>query len=168
MSLSTKQQVIDKLKNKKYFHPSKKYKLFKQEKYDSYTLQKIKSGQPNNIDNKSRALKKLDSGWKEYKPVRYIHLPENPSRHQTGLKELNNAEDFMEHFETKFEGLPNGVYTSLKGMGRGRGFKHLFLLKFKNGRVVRSSWRKKSNGTPRQNSSSYYSLPYYFRMLKKI
>jgi len=101
-----------------------------------------------------------------YQPIRTIKLERNPVQ-GTGIYDLEDQDDFKRFFENNYGNLPNGIYTAMTGLGRGKGFSWFFLLRLENGKVV--EWWEKSKGTnPRGHSSTYYALQYYFNKREEL
>jgi hypothetical protein len=140
------EDAVQELIEKKHFYPEEKYELFKIKK----------------IDGKNGGTLELK---KKYKPIRNIHLPRSPVK-GTSIYDLRDQDDFEQYFEKEFGNLPNGIYTARKNLGND-GWTYLFRLRLENGKVV--NWWKKSKATnPRQNSSTYYALPYYFQLREDL
>lgn len=98
-----------------------------------------------------------------YIPIRTIELPRNPPSGYTSIYDLRDRKDFFQYFENRFPDLPDGRYTALTSRGGNDGFAWFFLLEYRGGEVT--EWWKKSKATnTRQNSSSYFALPDYFRI----
>lgn len=160
------EQAIEFLERNYLYYPSEKYRLYKQVPLNNLEKSKVRNKKPQNLKHNTDSLKRLDSKWKKVKPALYINLPREAPRNKTTLKDITCQEDFIEYFENRFPDLEDGVYTSMKGMGKGKGFQHHFLLRYERGKVKK--FKAKSNGTPRQNSSSYYTFPRYFRYISKL
>jgi hypothetical protein len=141
------EQAVQELVDKYNFQPEKKYRLQR--------IQEVNGKNGGTLWNN-----------KKYKPIRNIHLPRNPVKGRS-IYDLHDQDDFKQYFEEEFGNLPNGLYTAMTSKGGNDGFAWLFLLRLENGNVV--NWWKKSKATnPRQHSSTYYALPYYFQLREEL
>ena len=137
--------LIDDLREKYNFHPERDYQLMKV------------------IDNPEVKGLKIP---KNYKPERYIQLPVDRDI-RYNLLDMEDRNDFIRYFESEFSGIDNGTYIAQTGQGHGSGMSRLFQLDYRNGAVVRGSWKKKSNAMSNNYSSDYFVLPMYFRLREK-
>lgn len=143
MAELTKEDAVQHLIKNHNFHPSRRYKLKR------INVTETKTG--GKLWNK-----------KTVKPAAHIQLPRDPA---TGwsIYDLRSKKDFSRYFEEQFQDFPDGKYTAFAQRGGDKGFAWLFVLDYRNNQVVK--WYKKSRATnTRQNSSSYYAFPDYFRI----
>jgi hypothetical protein len=147
-------KILSKLKKDYNFRPERKYRLQRRK--------------PRNDEGSDKFQKKstheklgMDTEWKRVRPARYLELPREPHVGKS-IYEIRNKNSFTRYFENQFGDLPDGVYTALTSTGRGGDFIWLFVLQLEQGEVT--WWKKKSNGTPYRNSSTYFCFPKYFQM----
>lgn len=156
--------ILEDLEKEYYFTPGMHVKLYSRKNLSSKDKRKIRAKRPSILDEAGSGMMKRDS--KNSEPIRILRnfLPRNPPRIRTGIEDIKNYKQFLDWFEDKYdfiEELPDGVYFAQKSMGR-KGFSWLFAFRIKQGRIVRKSWKKKSNGKARDRPSQYLALPYYF------
>jgi hypothetical protein len=85
----------------------------------------------------------------------------------TGLHDLKDKDDFISYFEENYGKLPNGKYAAGTSRGGNDGMAYFFRLRLENGEVVKW-WAKSKAKNTRQNSSTYYVLPDYFRIREEL
>jgi hypothetical protein len=143
-------KLLEKIRDRYNFRPEREYNI---------NVRVDKDTGENVTDTLS-----MDDEWVNYQPVRTIQLPRKTNVGKT-IYDIKNKNDFTTFFENNYGYLPDGFYCSMTGMGRGQGMSWLYCLELRNGEVV--WWKQKSNGTKRQNSSTYLAFPEFFRLRRK-